>query len=449
MDRLADSSGPDGSYEYDYDLNGNRNWHKRNTVQTSYTYNAARTRLQALSGGVNETRLYDDSGNTTQIDGRDFDHNEQNRLWRYQEGSVSIEYRHNAFGERQVKDDGATITRFVYDGPRLMHERTGASPRDYIYLEGQLVGLVQNGSLYFVHTDHLGRPEIVTNGAKSVRWSAQNNAFGNIPATDLIGGLHIAFPGQYYDIESGTYYNYFRTYDATVGRYLQSDPIGLAGGLNTYAYVGGNPLSYVDPYGLLWLPGDPLPEGVVDSCTAIGDFATLGATRISRKWLGISSGDSRSSVYQETTRVLAIGEIAMGPIGILRAAGRRGAREFTEEIGDTLVPKGSVSPYEVGRANDLRARSAVGDELDVHHAGQAHAMEQLVPGYGRATGPAITVPRAEHVQIPTVRGPVSGSARDQLAKDIRDLRNHTNAPNSSLQELIEFNRKEFPGAFQK
>lgn len=76
-------------------------------------------------------------------------------------------------------------------------------------------------------------------------------------------------------------------------------------------------------------------------------------------------------------------------------------------------------------------------------------MEPLVPGYGRATGPAITVPRAEHVQIPTVRGPVSGSARDQLAKDIRDLRNHTNAPNSSLQELIEFNRKEFPGAFQK
>ena len=112
-------------------------------------------------------------------------------------------------------------------------------------------------TLYFVHTDNLGTPQVITDGNQNTVWEGRALPFGE---TDIITNeiaFNVRFPGQYYDQETGLHYNYFRDYDPGLGRYIQSDPIGLQGGLNTFAYVGGNPLKYIDPFGLntekLWI----------------------------------------------------------------------------------------------------------------------------------------------------------------------------------------------------
>ncbi len=105
--------------------------------------------------------------------------------------------------------------------------------------------------LYFVHNDHLGTAKVITNQDQDVVWRGEYSPFGEVEETSDQIEFRQRFPGQYSDDESGYFYNYYRDYEPALGRYIQSDPIGLNGGLNTYGYVEGNPVKYVDINGLI------------------------------------------------------------------------------------------------------------------------------------------------------------------------------------------------------
>jgi RHS repeat-associated protein len=116
---------------------------------------------------------------------------------------------------------------------------------------------VQVQALHFIHADHLNTPRLVANAAGQTVWRwDQQEPFGNNPADENPSGLGafdlpLRLPGQYFDKETNLHYNHFRDYDSILGRYVQSDPIGLRGGIGTYAYVNSNPLSRLDRLGLV------------------------------------------------------------------------------------------------------------------------------------------------------------------------------------------------------
>ena len=163
------------------------------------------------------------------------------------------------------------------DGSLLYEQGSGGAnsggSAHYVYLPtpaGPMPMATYTGSKHYaVHTDHLNTPRRLTNSAKQVAWQWAFSAFGDEqpttarnrfvdPATTPNAGtttvadvtFNLRYPGQYFDKESGLSYNYFRSYDSRTGRYTQSDPIGLDGGWNKFAYVEGNPLMYTDPMGL-------------------------------------------------------------------------------------------------------------------------------------------------------------------------------------------------------
>ncbi|MDD2721388.1 MAG: RHS domain-containing protein [Gallionella sp.] len=119
-----------------------------------------------------------------------------------------------------------------------------------------------------MHADHMGAPRQITDTQGNVvwRWDNQDPFGNNIPNENPNGAgqfsFNLRFPGQYADRETNTYYNINRDYDPAIGAYKQSDPIGLGGGINTYTYVEGNPLSYTDPSGEIGILGAAVGGGV-------------------------------------------------------------------------------------------------------------------------------------------------------------------------------------------
>lgn len=277
VDRLTTVTTSVGSWSIGYDDNGNRTVVVQNTVNGAVTRNfttdVASNRLLALdnpprtfspdaagnvvadnTAGLSTAMLIDPSGRIAR-----FDASNGTR-------STSVSYGYDAFGHRVLKYNAATQTLDCRPTPAQLcsssqwavasnvyvHDQSGhllgeynlkgGVIREYVWLQDILVSVIDGtGSspiIAYVQSDHLDTPRTVIDRAGRQRWTWISEPFGNsAPIENPLGfgafRLNLRMPGQYHDVESGLEYNWNRTYDSGLGRYTQSDPLGIAASINT------------------------------------------------------------------------------------------------------------------------------------------------------------------------------------------------------------------------
>lgn len=173
-------------------------------------------------------------------------------------GVTQAEYEYNALGQqvvRRLTQAGQTI-HSIYDleGKRIEEylfdpvASTSTLIREYVWLDGKPIAVIEGGVIYFVRSDHIGRPVFATDGTAAVVWSASYLPFGGVHVSSG-SPIDLRFPGQWFQSEIGLHQNWMRDYDPTTGRYIEADPRGLVHGPSVYGYALQNPGRYVDPRG--------------------------------------------------------------------------------------------------------------------------------------------------------------------------------------------------------
>jgi RHS repeat-associated protein len=256
---------------YAYDKTGNRTSATIGATTTAYTYPAGSHRLSQI--GALAARSYDANGNTTAAPAtttKNFVYGDHNRMTQALNGTtVAMNYVYNGKGEQVRKFLGTTNTYSLYDdaGHWLADYANATTPaQQVIWMNdlpvGVLVGAGASQKLHYIEPDALGTPRVVvdptrgTAGTAIWTWDLNGEAFGTTApnqnpdgdATNFV--FNMRFPGQRFDSASGLNYNYFRDYEAGTGRYVESDPIGQAGGIATFTYTEKGPLNEFDRLGL-------------------------------------------------------------------------------------------------------------------------------------------------------------------------------------------------------
>jgi|GEM_PF-880733 len=363
-DRLVQVKTEAGAFNTDtetftLDAVGNRVAHSR--VTGAWIYDANNRLTQRGSGANAITYQYDDAGNLTQQSGNGrvwrFGYDSSNRLTDVRDGQSQLiarygyDYRNRRIWKEQYRDAAGAVlaiqkrTYFLYSEEGLLAEATqpitlnadesvsavvepvistqyGVRP-DSAFMTGVLFAKTvgSNGSdlVGYFHHDQLEAPVQATSKDGSVVWAANFNIFGQANITTPVETAerptmlsNLRLPGQYFDEETGLHYNYRRFYDPITGRYIQSDPLGLQGGLNRFAYGDANPANVIDPMGLSgdgFKLTDPstwptIPDEILTPIVGFGDGLLSGLTlglwdgTAVRDWMGISSPDPMSCAYQ-------------------------------------------------------------------------------------------------------------------------------------------------------
>lgn len=291
LDQLIHQATSTSSTQWHYDANGNRTHVQPGSSIYPYTVDTANNHLITVAGPIAKSYTYDAVGNPLTDGLTHYSWNAANRL---SEVTIkgSVVYRYNGHGERVVKagDPRSKIasTFFVYNPAGQLIGEYEASKgqrkngnaqikQETVWLDDIPIAVLKSAAkndaieISYIQADQLNTPRVIVDQNHTPIWRWDNiDPFGaNLPDEDPDGDrklfeYNLRFAGQYFDSETQLHYNYFRDYDPNTGRYLQSDPIGLAGGLNPYGYVFNNPLHYTDPTGeavpaiALWMVGGAL-----------------------------------------------------------------------------------------------------------------------------------------------------------------------------------------------
>jgi RHS repeat-associated protein len=270
LDRLTSAAETGSAFGWTYDADGNR-LSQTGTGASTFLPSTTSNRLASVSGTLSRTYSYDPAGNTLAYASTTFGYNNRGRMVASSTSTSSTSYIYNAIGERIQKSGVPTGTiNFVYDEVGHLlgeYNPSGGLIEETVWMGDLPVAVLQpNGaggmSTFYIHADQLNAPRIITQpSSNTIVWRWDADPFGTAAANSNPSGLgtftyNQRYAGQYADVETGLNYNYFRDYDTNTGKYLESDPIGLKGGVNTFAYAISSPLRNADRTGLdVWIAG--------------------------------------------------------------------------------------------------------------------------------------------------------------------------------------------------
>jgi len=261
---------------YIYDENGNRTSQTntaRGIINQSASYNLGD---QLISNGAT-TYDYDEDGylkeKVTTGGTTTYQYSSQGRLLEVIAPTKTITYKHNAIGNRvEKKVDGVIAEKYLWlDKTTLLaiYDKDDVLVQRYQYTDGNTPNsFTQAGQTYYIVTDHLGSPRVITDSSGAIIKKLDYDSFGNIISDSAPAfTIPFGFAGGLYDIDTGLVRFGFRDYDADVGRWTARDPIGFAGGdTNLYGYVLSDPVNFIDQTG-------ESPILVVGGATAVAFIA--------------------------------------------------------------------------------------------------------------------------------------------------------------------------------
>jgi RHS repeat-associated protein len=322
-DRLTSVSATGGNESYGYDGVGNRT---SSHLSATYGYQA----LNKLTSTTSASYTYDNNGNLlSKTDGsgtRTSSWDSENRLKQVTlPGGLIINYKYDALGRRVQRTTSVGVNeRFVYDGQDVLFDLDSNLAVTTSYLNGPGMDnhLRQTNTItgmsYFL-TDHLGTTSALTDSAGAVVETPNYDSFGNSAGSTR---TRYTYTGRERDPDTGLLYYRARFYDPELGRFLSEDPIGLAGGINPFAYVANNPVAYSDPRGLC--PQDsanPYREKNKDCGIEVRFSGKLSKqtpgfpTKTNKRTLGKNIGQDAKGNTKFGLRFEVIGSVSEGKIG--------------------------------------------------------------------------------------------------------------------------------------